>query len=722
VSSHAAARSPGTTLAYRPFAVPRPGADLALTAGIAGVLAVVAFAAQGGLLLGRTTKVELALLVGSGVTVAASALATPQRGRWHGATAAGLFLALGLFTVASVAWAVAPDGAWVESSRTLTYVAVFAAALAFVRAVPQRWPAVLYGVALAGLVVAGYALATKVLPGQLNPDELYARLRSPYGYWNAVGLTAAMAVPPFLWLGARRGGPPVLGALAYPAVGLLLVTLMLSYSRGGLLALALGCALWFAVVPLRLRGAAVLGGGALGAALVILWAFSQDALTEDRIPLDVRSSAGHQLGLLLLAMVLGLSALGLLAGFLAAARPLEARERRRAGIAILCALALLPVGLAIGLTQTQRGLFGTIGHDVSQLVDPKVAGVTNSPSRLTQSGSVRARYWKEALQIFGDHPALGVGAGGYGTARLRYRRDSLDVQHAHGYVVQTLADLGIAGLVLSLLALGAWWVSAARATGLRRRDRGQPFTPERIGLLTLLAVVVIFGVSSFVDWTWFVPGNALVALLCAGWLAGRGAPGEAVPGRLLLRPRAWLAERWRVAVAAAALIAALAVAWAAWQPLRSLNASNDGLAALEGNDVAAAKADAVTAHNRDPLALDPLTVLAISESRMGNTRAALAALEQEVRLQPASSEVWLRLADFELNRLKRPKEALRALAAALYLDPRDPVTVSAYLEVSRRVTGTTPAVAPAAAPQPGQQPGAPAQPGQPAPQQPKSAG
>ena len=38
----------------------------------------------------------------------------------------------------------------------------------------------------------------------------------------------------------------------------------------------------------------------------------------------------------------------------------------------------------------------------------------------------------------------------------------------------------------------------------------------------MLCLVVVFGVHSLVDWTWYVPGNACVALLCAGWLAGRG--------------------------------------------------------------------------------------------------------------------------------------------------------------------------------------------------------
>ena len=41
-------------------------------------------------------------------------------------------------------------------------------------------------------------------------------------------------------------------------------------------------------------------------------------------------------------------------------------------------------------------------------------------------------------------------------------------------------------------------------------------------MLSMLCLVVVFGVHSTVDWTWFVPGDACVALVCAGWLAGRG--------------------------------------------------------------------------------------------------------------------------------------------------------------------------------------------------------
>ena len=124
--------------------------------------------------------------------------------------------------------------------------------------------------------------------------------------------------------------------------------------------------------------------------------------------------------------------------------------------------------------------------------------------------------------------------------------------------MQTLADLGLIGVGLSLLATVAW---VARGDAARpacgSRDRGLPFDPERIGLLTMATVVVVFAVHSLIDWTWFVPGNAVVALLCAGWVAGRRACAAARP-RARRTPRAGARRPGASACAAAAWRAAVA--------------------------------------------------------------------------------------------------------------------------------------------------------------------
>ena len=695
MSTHAALEEPGRVGA---LSVPTPAVQTLLTVGLAAIVCAVAFSADGGLNVGRTTPAEIGLVLGGGAAVAGALLLAPRRERLWGTGPLGLLLALAALTALSITWAANPSDAWVETNRTLAYVAVFAAAVALAHSVPGRWSAVLGAITLSAIAISAYAILTKVFPGALNPDEIYARLREPFGYWNSVGLAAALGVPGCLWLGTRRTGHQALNALAYPALGLLVLTMLLSFSRGALLAALLGAAFWFATVPRRLRGAAVLIAGVAGGGLMALWAFSQNALTDDRVPVDLRNQAGLQLGLLALVMLALLAAAGLAVGFARAAHTPTRHQRDRAGVALLAGLALVPVAIVVALALGDRGLTGSISARWDQLTKVSAPLPRNDNSRLTAAGSVRARYWDEALRIFQDNPAVGVGAGGYATVRKRYRTDDPAVRHAHGYVVQTLADLGLAGLAVSLALLAAWLAGAARATGLRRRDRGRPFEPERIGLLTLVAVVIVFGVHSFVDWTWFVPANALVALLAAGWVAGRGPLGgdrasaaraEAAPGAgggLRARLRAGTRDRLRAICAGATLLAVVIAAWAVWQPARSESLTQDALDSLDRGNADRARAQARSARDANPLSVDPLFTLATIETATGRNPAARRALGDAVRLQPDNPDSWLRLAEFELNTLQRPAIALRAVRPALYLDPRSSDAVAVFLAAQRQST------------------------------------
>jgi len=691
LSTHAALENHGRVGA---LSVPTPAVHTLLTAGLAAIICAVAFVADGGLRVSRTTPAELGLILGGGVAVSGAVLLAPRRERLWGTGPLALLLALAVLTALSITWAASPSEAWLETNRTLAYCAVFAAAVALAHSVPGRWSAVVGAITLAAVAISAYALLTKVFPGALNPDEVYARLREPFGYWNSVGLAAALGVPGCLWLGTRRAGHQALNALAYPALGLLVLTMLLAYSRGAVLAAAIGAAFWIVTVPRRLRAAAVLIAGVGGGGLIAAWAFGQNALTDDRVPVDLRNQAGLQLGLLVLAMLGLLALLGLGVGFARAARAPSPLMRDRAGVALLVALALIPAGALVVLSLGDRGLSGSISARWHQLTDASAPLPRNDNSRLTAAGSVRARYWDEALRIFVDNPGAGVGAGGYAIVRKRYRSADPAVRHAHGYVVQTLADLGLAGLAVSLALLAAWLASAARATGLRRRDRGRPLTPERIGLLTLVAVVIVFGVHSFVDWTWFVPANAVVALLAAGWVAGRGPLGdrEQAPTRsatgpgIAARLRGALRERPRAICAAAAALVVLATAWTVWQPMRADTIAQNALDTLDTGDADAARAQAQQARDINPLSLDPLYALWTIESAAGRNSAARRALEQAVRLQPSNPDPWVRLAGFELHTLKRPKVALTAIRPALYLDPRSSDAVAVFLAAQRQIT------------------------------------
>ncbi|HEU4703906.1 MAG TPA: O-antigen ligase family protein [Conexibacter sp.] len=682
--------------------VPYPDALVALA--VAALLVAIAFLARSGSALSRATPVEIALTLLGAAALALALLAVPARTRMWGGVTLLLLAALAVWTALSIAWSVQPSESWQAANLTLAYLAVFAGTIALVHVAPSRWSGVLCGVVLAAVVLCGWSLLVKAFPS-ISSLDLYARLRAPFDYWNAVGLMAAIGIPGCLWLGARRDGHAALSALAVPALGLLLTALLLSYGRGPLLAafVAVGC--WFAVVPLRLRGLAVLACASVGTAIVCAWAFANDALTQDGTPLDVRTDAGHSLGLLLLALLIVLLLAGLALSFAMSRSALSPQGRRTLGAAVLVVLALIPLAGIGALAASDRGLTGSISHGWHELTDPNARQPANDPGRLASVGGVRARYWDNGFRIWEKAPWLGVGADGYATARKPIQPDRLRVRHAHGYVPQTLADLGAIGMGISVALLVAWLGAAARATGVRPRRRwgawlvtlartrdtrqrpalrpALPVTPERIGLMTLATTAIAFGVHSTVDWTWFVPGTAVAGLLCAAWVAGRGPIDQSVPAAALPRGNAaWSAARSRIALAAIVLVAGLAGAWAIWQPLRSIDASDAALGALLDGHVADARAHAEDAVAIDPLSIDALFTLAAVERAARDPHAARAALQRAVELQPANPESWLRLGQFELDQ-GNLRRARRLLGAAIYLDPRGPEAQSAFAQAQQ---------------------------------------
>jgi cytochrome c-type biogenesis protein CcmH/NrfG len=203
--------------------------------------------------------------------------------------------------------------------------------------------------------------------------------------------------------------------------------------------------------------------------------------------------------------------------------------------------------------------------------------------------------------------------------------------------------------------------------------------------------VIVFTLHSLIDWTWFVPGNAMVALLCAGWVAGRPALRDrdatavpaAVPARRPWRERLRATPRLGAAAAAAVLVAALAAGWAAIQPVRSASADDRAQDAAELGKYDLAVSRAQTAADRNPLSLEPLWLLAFIEDAKGDTKAASGYLERAVQRQPANTEAWQRLGRYRLTVLGDAEGAVRAFRAAYYLDPAALETASDLIEATR---------------------------------------
>jgi hypothetical protein len=223
--------------------------------------------------------------------------------------------------------------------------------------------------------------------------------------------------------------------------------------------------------------------------------------------------------------------------------------------------------------------------------------------------------------------------------------------------------------------------------------RGEPgHVAERTGLITMLAIVVTYGVSSLIDWTWFIPGVTVPALVCAGWLAGRGpltesgAADTADTADTAARPTGPL-PLGRIAAAIGVAAAALIVAWFVWQPLHSSDQVTAAIGAMTRGDAPAALAEARSAAGSNPVSVDPLWELSAIYSALGNQAASRAELVKATSLQPSNSETWQQLGSYDLQ-AHHPELATPELQRALSLDRTSQITAQNLAQARAELSGS----------------------------------
>jgi O-antigen ligase len=208
---------------------------------------------------------------------------------------------------------------------------------------------------------------------------------------------------------------------------------------------------------------------------------------------------------------------------------------------LICVAALLPIWMALVMANSRGGILAMlsqvlIGALVVQtqfvqttklavarivLVVFLVAGVLigtmwiggdrlltsfeAAGTDVAREGASRNDIWRATLKMFGAHPLVGVGLGGYWIGITAYHNASgaLTPQEAHNDYLELLSSGGVVGLVL-----GAWFaVSVIRLTrGNLKTDRGF------IRAVRLGAVLGIAGVAahSLVDFGLHMMANAVV--------------------------------------------------------------------------------------------------------------------------------------------------------------------------------------------------------------------
>jgi O-antigen ligase len=469
----------------------------------------------------------------------------------------------------------------------------------------RTWRSAAAGLSLATIGIATFAAASRLFPDLVVEASRASsiaggRLAYPIEYWNAMAGVCAMAVCAGVGWGAHAASSRVRGlALAsVPASGL---ALYLTYSRGGLLALACGLTCLVALSRDSRSTAAIAFMGLAGAATAVLSARSQDAIA---------SGSGGQGGWL---VVLALLLAGLACWAYAMRRQPSPSARKGRGLAT----RRLSEAVALGLGLVVLGLAGAaLVEGGSERPAPGADEASLDPStRLISLETNRANLWESAVEAFAEHPVNGLGSGSYGLWLARDPETRAVAADAHSLPLETAAELGLPGL---FLLCGFFWFLARAAWGVRgsmehERDHG-------IWAL-LLSIFSVFAVQSLVDWVWEVSVVAVVgvaSLSIAAAAAGRERTRRRVPAA-----RRGLALAACVAVAAAQ-VPGLIAAERTDLSERALASGATGLARDTAEDAVAAAPWSASAYAQ-------LSEAALAQRDLGDAEEAAA---EAIRLEP----------------------------------------------------------------------------------------
>jgi O-antigen ligase len=568
--------------------------------------------------------------------------------------AVGLIGGLALLSALSSFWSGSVELSVIEADRVLVYLSFFLAAF-LIAQTGERRQRFAEGLAIAVALVALLALASRLLPHlmEVNNSLGNARQSYPLGYWNANGAACGIAIALLLWMSRHASWKGLRWACvaAMPAV---LLALYFTYSRGGLLALAVSVVCLLALSRDRLWLLGTLAGVAAGVVPAILAVQARHSLAN-----NLANQASVDQGVTVLLILLAGTALTLLV--YAALRRIESREGPLTGKAlevsrspaVLRGIALAAAVVAIGVAIVAGG------HAWHQFSSPDLYFPSNPEQHFGQiSGAGRHEFWRVAIHAFGENPVLGHGAGTYVFSWQQLRSIDLPVHDAHSLYLEAFAELGAVGglTVLALVGTLLWTAFSAW--------RAAPH-PQRERYAALLAAMLAFAVGAAFDWFWEIAGLGAVFFLAAGvMVAVRCA--QLAPSHEALTDRA-KGRRYGLAVAG------LAVAWIAAIALvgpllvdREIESSQS--AAAEGN-FATAVDRAGTARSIEPWAASPYGQLGQLAEVQGDYPTAIADFSHAIEREEENWQ-WYYLRSKAEHAAGSEAAAQRDLEQARRLNPK----------------------------------------------------
>lgn len=561
------------------------------------------------------------------VVVALLVLGTASRARlarpfyW----AAGLIGGLSLLSALSSLWSGSVELSVIEADRVLVYLGIFLAAF-LIAQTEQRRQRFAEGLTIAIAVVALLGLGSRLLPHVLNvADSLGTgpRLRYPLGYWNANGAIFGIGVALLLW-SSRRAAWTGLRWLSIGVLPAVLLALYFTYSRGGLLALAIAAACTIALSRDRLWLLATLGIGALGTLPAVLAVQARRSLADNYLSQGTVDQGTEVLLILLAGIALTLLLFAVLRwaerrGGQLTGRAVELSRNPTLLKSIAAAVAVIAIGVVIAIG----------GRAWDQFSSSDLQFPSRPEQHFSQlSGAGRHDFFRVATDAFEEKPILGTGAGTYQFAWEQHRSIAQPVHDAHSLYFEAFAELGAVGglLVLALVAALLWTgFSAWRAAAHPQRER----------YAALFAATLAFAVVAGLDWFWEVAGlgavffcaaGVLVAARCAQLAPSPGAAARDEERRFGLTV-AGLAVAW---IAAIALIGPLLVE-------REIDASQSAAAT---GDFGSATNHADTARSIEPFAASPYVQLGLLAESQGDYATAAERFTQAIAREDRNWQLY----------------------------------------------------------------------------------
>jgi hypothetical protein len=574
----------------------------------------------------------------------------------------GLLAGYMLWTLASTLWAPSPEDAFNEFNRASAYLAVYAIAdLVGTRRTAGRWAD---GIAIAIAATGAVGLSSRLFPHLFSTRGLgiflpYAvtRLSFPVGYWNGLGVFVGLGFPLLLRIAVVKSRS-LLAALALVPLPALAAVIYLTSSRGGVVTAVVGTGLFVVATDFRWRAFAAVLAAFVGSALAVGVVGVRHTLVNGPLTSGAATSQGR-------SAVLLIAGCCILAGAILFAGDNLLAGRLRPGPAIgraVVAAVLLAVVVGAAFSHPVRR-FDAFKRPLATAGLPGLDPV--QAHLLSGSGSGRWQFWSAAVREFEQAPLHGGGAGSYQSWWARHASFTYFLKNAHSLYLETMAELGVVGL---LLIVGAFTGGVAAALRRLRSTQGE----ERVTLAALLGAFVAFAVAAGIDWMWQLTVVGLVGVVSLALLAA-GLPADA-PRSVTVRNDGDR-HRSRLAVGLAGLGVAWALICAQAIPWLASTKIADSQAAIRRGDPSAALKDAADARSLQPWAASPYLQLALVAEQTGDLRRAREWIASAISRDKEDWRVWL-VASRLQRESGRPQQATLSYRHAAELNPRSPLFAS----------------------------------------------